>query len=386
MINFDDLQIIKKLGSGTFGTSYLVKTIKDNKKYVLKTQKIFYSDKKLKEKVRDYKEQIWREIDLHEFINKIKDTNDQSFFTKLYDYKIFNNCDNTQINELFTHIPYFKKLNESKWCIKYLLEYKEGITLKDFLLKNTLSEKQIYSILLQLCKIILILYNGGYSHSDLHLDNIIINNTKNKYFDFMDKKIPFNGYKINVIDYGFSLHEKYGKYYKKIIKMNGGNIEKYMFNEMFVATYKIINNNIKYINDCTKLKKKLPSEHKDYKLDSLFKQIISKHKNFYKTTKDKYLQIYPNANKILKYYENSLSINTDKEIYELYNKKHYMDFLQLINRIQYEFHLLYPKLYAKYEKWCSYYEHLLPNDVVLKLLNINNYKEYVDYLISNYLK
>ena len=382
MINFDDLQIIKKLGSGTFGTSYLVKTIKDNKKYVLKTQKIFYSDKKLKENVRDYKEQIWREIDLHEFINKIKDTNDQSFFTKLYDYKIFNNCDNTQINELFTHIPYFKKLNESKWCIKYLLEYKEGITLKDFLLKNTLTEKQIYSILLQLCKIILILYNGGYSHSDLHLDNIIINNTKNKYFDFMDKKIPFNGYKINVIDYGFSLHEKYGKYYKKIIKMNGGNIEKYMFNEMFVATYKIINNNVKYINDCTKLKKKLPSEHKDYKLDSLFKQIISKHKNFYKTTKDKYLQIYPNANKILKYYENSLSINTDKEIYELYNKKHYMDFLQLINRIQYEFHLLYPKLYAKYEKWCSYYEHLLPNDVVLKLLNINNYKEYVDYLIK----
>jgi serine/threonine protein kinase len=91
MINFDDLQIIKKLGSGTFGTSYLVKTIKNNKKYVLKTQKIFYSDKKLKEKVRDYKEQIWREIDLHEFINKIKDTNDQSFFTKLYDYKIFNN-------------------------------------------------------------------------------------------------------------------------------------------------------------------------------------------------------------------------------------------------------------------------------------------------------
>ena len=383
MINFDDLQIIKKLGSGTFGTSYLVKTIKDNKEYVLKTQKILYSDKKLKEKVRDYKEQIWREIDLHEFINKIKDTNDQSFFTKLYDYKIFNNCDNIQTNELYKDIPYFKKLNESKWCIKYLLEYKDGITLKDFLLKNTLTEKQIYSILLQICKIILILYNGGYSHGDLHLENIIINNTNKKYFDFMDKKIPFNGYQINVIDYGLSLHKKYGKYYNKIIKMNGGNIEKYIFNEMFVATYKIINNDAKYINDCTKFKKKLPWERKDYKLNYLFKQIISKHKNFYKITKDKYLQIYPNTDKILKYYEDNIDT---KEIYELYNKKHYMDFLQLINRIQYEFHLLYPKLYAKYNKWCSYYEHLLPNDIVLKLLNINNHKEYVDYLISNYLK
>ncbi len=83
----------------------------------------------------------------------------------------------------------------------------------------------------------------------------------------------------------------------------------------------------------------------------------------------------PNTDKILKYYEDDMSIDK-KEIYELYNKKHYMDFLQLINRIQYEFHLLYPKLYAKYDKWCSYYEHLLPNDVVLKLLNINNHKEY----------
>ena len=88
MINFDDLQIIKKLGSGTFGTSYLVKTIKNNKEYVLKTQKIFYSDKKLKDNIRNYKEQIWREIDLHEFINTI-DKKNQLFFTKLYDYKIF---------------------------------------------------------------------------------------------------------------------------------------------------------------------------------------------------------------------------------------------------------------------------------------------------------
>ena len=109
---------------------------------------------------------------------------------------------------------------------------------------------------MQICKIILILYNGGYSHGDLHLENIIINNTNKKYFDFMDKKIPFNGYQINVIDYGLSLHKKYGKYYKKTIK--GCDITNYMFNEMFVATYKIINNDAKYINDCIKLKKKLP--------------------------------------------------------------------------------------------------------------------------------
>ncbi len=151
-----------------------------------------------------------------------------------------------------------------------------------------------------------------------------------------------------------------------------------MFNEMFVSTYKIINNYAQYINDCNILKKKLPWEHKDYKLSSLIKKIMSKHSDFYKTTKDKYLQVYPNADKLLKYFEN----NIDKEMYELYNKKNYSDFLHLINRIEYEFHLLFPEKYAKYGKWCSYYEHLLPNDVVLNLLKIDNYKEYVDYLIS----
>jgi hypothetical protein len=85
MVNFDDLHIIKNLGSGAFGTSYLVKTNKE-KEYVLKVQKLLYSDKKLKYNVRDYKEQIWREIDLHEFINTL-DKKEQIFFTKLYDYK-----------------------------------------------------------------------------------------------------------------------------------------------------------------------------------------------------------------------------------------------------------------------------------------------------------
>ena len=177
MVKIDDLQpsinIIKTLGSGTFGTTYLVKYKSNN--YVLKIIKIIYSDKKLKENIIDYKEQFWREIDLYKFINTL-DKKDQIFFTKLYDYKITDNC-NYNINIINNIIddPYFKKLNDSKWCIKLLLDYKEGITLKDFLLNNKLSEQQIYSILLQVCKVIMILYNGNYSHGDLHLENIIIN-------------------------------------------------------------------------------------------------------------------------------------------------------------------------------------------------------------------
>ena len=53
MVKIDDLQpsinIIKTLGIGTFGTTYLVKYKSNN--YVLKIIKIIYSDKKLKENI-----------------------------------------------------------------------------------------------------------------------------------------------------------------------------------------------------------------------------------------------------------------------------------------------------------------------------------------------
>jgi serine/threonine protein kinase len=377
MTKIDDVEIIKKLGTGTFGISYLVK--KDNKEYVLKIQKILYSDKKLKNDERDYKEQFWREIDLHEFINTL-DKIEQIFFTKLYDYKIYNNCDTeTPVN--IQNNPFFKKLSDSKWCIKYLLEYKEGITLKDFLLENTLTEKEIYSILLQVCKIILILYNGGYSHNDLHLENIIINKTKTKYFNFFNKQIPYNGYQISVIDYGLVLHKKFGKY-KYYIKSFLKEPEKHIFNEMFNATYKIINNYTQYINDCTKAKKKLPWERKNYSFSNTLKQIILNHPEFYKITKNKYLKMYPDAKRLLNYFNKNIET---KEIYELYNKKNYNDFFNIINRIQYEFHVLFPKKYAKYDKWCSYYEHLLQQDIVLNLFQIDNYNDYIKYLIDKCL-
>jgi serine/threonine protein kinase len=381
MTIFDDLQIIKELGSGGCGSSYLVK--KSNKEYVLKIQKILYSDKKFKDNIRDYKEMFWREVDLYEFITKIKDNNDKSFFSELYNYEIVNNCDYDYKPPFSTNSKFFQKLQKSKWCIKYLLEYKEGITLHDFLLKNTLTEKQIYSILLQLCKIILILYNAGYSHCDLHLGNIIINKTTKNYFDFMDKKIAFNGYQISVIDYGLVIHEKYGKYYYKALKGNGDTQIIYMFNEIFNVTYRIIDNNIKYVNDCTKAKKKLPWERKDYKVSSLIRNIMLKESDFYNTAKDKYLKMYPHAKKVLNYFEDNIET---KEIYDLFNKKYYNDLSNIIHRIQYEFHVLFPKKYEKYGKWCSHYEYLLPNDVVLNLLKINNHNDFVNYLISKYFE
>jgi serine/threonine protein kinase len=385
MVIFDDLQILKKLGSGMFATNYLVKTTKNNE-YVLKIQKILYSQEELKNNKKDFNNEIWREIDLYEFINTLN-KNDQIFFQKLYDYKIVDNCDHIQERPIKIEKcdDIFNKLDESKWCIKLLLEYKEGDTITDFLMKNKLTEKQVYSVLLQICKVMLILNEAGYSHNDLHCDNIIINKTDKKYFNLLDKKIPYNGYQISVIDYGMVLNKKFGIKYDFNNKVFIDDIKKHFFNEMFYATYLIINNSSIYIADCVKAKKKLPWERKNYSGSYSIKKMVLNHPEFYRTTKNKYLKMYPKAKRLLNYFEKN--IETKKEIYEIINnKKNQEDFWNVINKTYYEFHLLFPKKYAKYEKWCSHHEHLLPKDVVLNLLIIDNYNNYVNYLITKCLE
>jgi len=179
MINFNNVKIIKKIGAGMFGIAYLVK-YEDNK-YALKIQKILEKQAK-----KNYNYEIWRELDLYKYIDKLNE-NDQLFFMKLYGYEIYDNCTRKQIrpikidskidpNDKFSQK--IKKMDESLWCIKFLLEYKGNLTLEKFLFKNhELKTKQIYSIMLQIIKIHMILYKGGYSHGDMHAGNIMINKT-----------------------------------------------------------------------------------------------------------------------------------------------------------------------------------------------------------------
>ena len=48
---------------------------------------------------KSFQYELWREIDLYKYINTLND-NDIKFFTKLYDYKIYNNCKHKQKNHL----------------------------------------------------------------------------------------------------------------------------------------------------------------------------------------------------------------------------------------------------------------------------------------------
>lgn len=383
MINFADVKIIKNLGAGMFGTTYLVEY--KNKEYAMKIQHILPKDRK-----KDFKNELWRELDLYEYINTLS-KKDQAFFTKLYQYEIYNNCDHIQKrpfkvnedNKVFA--KKLKKLDESDWCVRYLLQYKGDMTLYNFLNKNKLSQKQIYSFMLQICKMIYLLKLAGYSHNDLHSSNIMINKTNEKTFTFYGHKIPYEGYQLSAIDYGEVLNEKYGIKHKGYLKNFTTNKELWSFNEYFFDTFPIVDNLTKYMNDCEKQKKLLPWEKPGNVYDKATKKYLINHQDFIDEIKDKYIKQFPRGKLLL---EKVIKHKNDKkEIRDMVkNNNDELYFWQLLERIITEFILFNPDKYQEYWEWCSQHEMNLPKDIIIKLLQINNSDDYIKFLISQLKK
>lgn len=383
MVDFEKIKIIKKLGTGMFGTTYLAEY--ENKSYALKIQHILEEDNK-----KDFKNEMWRELDLYSYIEKL-DKNEQIFFTRLYGYEIFNKCKHIQKRPFKVNVnnPFGKrliKLDESDWCVKYLLDYKGDTTLSKFLKKNKPTQKQILSIMLQICKIIFILNQGGYSHNDLHPGNIMVNKTTKKYFNFMGWKIPHEGIQISAIDFGEVLHKKFKINYSGHLSLFLSNKKKFMFNEMFYNCGLVIDNFDKLMHDCDKLNKKLPWEKNEHIYDHVVKSIYQNHQDFFNVTKYKYLNKFPQAEKIFeKAMGKAKSKKTLDDIVKSLTKNREVidDFWSVINRISWEFQLYFSKQYSKYWTWCSHYENKLPRDIVLELFLKNNYEDFVEFLIMS---
>ena len=387
-INFDKVKIIKILGSGLLGTTYLVNY--QNKKYALKIQHILEQDKN-----KNFRVRIWREIDLYDYIKNLN-LDDKEFFSNLYGYEIINNCLHKQIREnKIINENFFKELNAldtSPYCIKFLIEYKGDINLNSFLINNTLSIKLLYSICIQLCKIILILYKGGYSHNDIKPDNIMINKTKNKYFIFLDKQIPYEGYQISLIDYGAVLHKKYNMKYGGVRKQFLSHPEEWLFKELFYSIINIIFGDTKLINDCINKKIILPYERNENFHIEAIRLILINHYDFYKSIKDKYINKFPKGEELLNLFYTKITntqlnqlnqLNQINQLNQLINQdKNKKYFKQIIDRIIIEFKVLYPKEYSKYFKWCSYYECILPKNIMQEILLFNNTIDLINYFIN----
>lgn len=381
-MDYENMRIIKKLGSGMLGTTYLIEN--RNKKYALKVQHILEKDIK-----KNYKSEMWRELDLYKYISKLN-KEEQKFFVKFYDYKIVDKCNHKQErpwkpDEKTEFGKKLKELDESEYCLKYVIDYKGETTLAKYIVKNNMTIKEILSIMLQICKINYVLYEGGYSHGDLHPGNIMINRTKDKYFKFMNEKIPYEGIQLSAIDYGNVQHKKFG-----IIKRNNLfyiDREKYLFNDIFWSCDNVINNMDKLMDRCKKLKQKLPWEKDHYFYDNLIRKIYNNHEEFFMNGIKKYLIKFPGANKYI--YEFCKKINNKKSFGELINKKlknkviEINDIWSILENIVKEFKIFYPEKYMKYSLWCGEkIDEIIPIDLYLELLYQNNYIDYCNLLIK----
>ncbi len=380
-INFNEINILKTLGNGVFGTTYLSKY--KNKLYAMKIQHILPN-----ERIENYKNALWREIDLYKFIDTLK-PQEQQFFTKLYGYEIFNNCKHKQQRSLKINFndeknkfsQYIKKLDESPYCVKLLTEYKGENTLKKYSISTTPTAKQTYSIILQMCNIVLILYDKGYSHNDFYSGNIMIGKTNNKTFNFLNNKIPFEGLCVSVIDYGEIMHKKFKTHNNKSqYKLFLNDRKKYLFNEIISCVLSFILNFDKYEHDCKINKKKLPWEKKINPTENIIKLIIKKQSVFYDLAKNKYLKMFSDATKLLSQIENNIDDFTMDILYK--NNKSSISASYFLAKVIDTFAILYPKLYVEYFGWCSYHKYSLPTQDMLDLLLLKNTDELCKYCID----
>ena len=218
----DNIKIIKVLGKGFYGTTYMV--LFNGKKYALKRQKILRSYI-----TKSSRYPMWREFDLFNWISKLNKS-DQQFFMFLYLYKFYSDCDFSNQNQNATN-KLILKLNKSKHCLDMLFDLKNGpiYDIYDKLLSKPNSKKNI-SLSIQFIYAISLLNNSAYVHSDLHMGNLTYTKTSNKYIQIHlnNTKYKFKsyGYQYSIIDYGLIKHKKYNlthserKSYNNHIKYN----------------------------------------------------------------------------------------------------------------------------------------------------------------------
>jgi hypothetical protein len=249
------------------------------------------------------------------------------------------------------------EINASNICANFLIEYKGDTTLYDFM-ETTLSSKQIYSILLQLCKIILVLSEAMYAHNNVHLGNFMVLPTKDKTFEFMGGQIP-------AIDYGDMTLEAAGS-------RNAEDEESYYFLELSKVIFYVLMNVPKMEKACRLQKKKYPSEL-DKNFMSNFWEVVMKRPEYV----EKYLKLYPH---LRKYYAQLKKVELDK-----LNKhmRYRNDVIAFFLKIEMNFALDHPEEYAKLTGWCSAPGFILPKKDVLEILGCKTCDDILSFLKRN---
>ena len=348
MIN--NYKIVKELNKGYNGIAYLVE--KDNKQYVIKRQKLLPKEVK-----PNYKYSIWREIDFSKFVNNLSKSK-QKYFMKMYNYKI-NKCD-------YQHKPKYidpsikKNLiarNRSKHCLDIVLEFK-GNTLYN-LIKNGLSLKEKYCLIIQVLYALEIMRSNKYLHQDIHQGNITYEKIK-KPIKIYGKILPCK-YQYSLIDYGLVRHPKYNKtkkdkddYNRLFIENN--DVEDQFMMQIILQYYMLYTI---YIEN----KWKFPNRDDIKKELNLFKKdniIWKKIKNLLYDKNKEWFNIFENDYKMI---ENWFVIDRIYILFSAYNRK---KFLQIIG-------------------WKIYLPNFIPSkDVIFMVENIADNKKLIKYFLDKF--
>jgi hypothetical protein len=230
--------------------------------------------------------------------------------------------------------------------------------------------------MLQICLIHSVLYQGGYSHNDLHTDNIMVNPTDQSHFKFANANIPFFGLKLTSIDYGNVLHSKF-KIEEPWAKFFVYDRKKFLFDETFESIMIIVSNKDKYVYQCDKKKPIQSSESGGF--DDTVQKILVNHTDFFLKYMNKYLHNYKGGADIL----DVIIKNKSKPFSQFLDGQNgAYDAMHVIDRIVYAFTVLHPKLYAKYFGWCSYHRSILPVKDVLNILELTTTKKLINYCLK----
>jgi hypothetical protein len=357
------IKVIKELGTGMYATTFLVEY--KGKKYALKKQKILAGNRN-----RSSRSITWREIFFFEYVNKMPPET-QKFFCKLYGFKIEDNCTHNQkrpknIQKNANLKAKMNQINASNICANFLIEYKGNMTLYDFM-GTKLSAQKIYSILLQLCKIIFVMSEAMYSHNNVHLGNFMVLATKAKTFEFIGAQIPHNGLQISAIDYGDMTLEASGSRYSE-------DEESFYFLELTKVIFYILMNMPKMEKDCRLQKKKYPSELDKNYMSNFWEAFIKQYPEY----SEKYLKLYPH---LRNFYSQLKKVEINK------HARYRNDIIAFFLKIEINFALDHPEVYAKLTGWCSAPVFTLPKEDVLEILDCktrdNYYKLFMKKILSN---
>lgn len=339
---------MKELGYGMNGTTYLVG------KYAKKIQHILP-----KERNKDFKYNMWREIDFFKAVDKLKPA-DKKYFITLHSYEIYDDCDHKQKHDYKILDPKFKKIFDQKdaspWCLSMTMKYIQGDTLHNILSKTKVSEKQLLTYMKQILTISKIFMKMGYAHGDFHPGNIMVTPTG----------------QLVAIDYGSVLHKKFNlKITREQIRDFLNDRDIYYFIEASVVLIDCILNVPKLIDICKKNGVKVPGERNNG-LTIAYAKIFKNHPEFYPLIREKYAQKFPSAihdmDKIVKSPMNIKTIAKRGDIFTW----------SIVYRVDIEFAYFYPNEYREYYQWCNKVEPLLGFDKTQKILLANTFEELCD--------